>query len=52
MFIVPSNLNPYVDFNNGKMLISKDIPKELKKDVEELKKAYEATQKKNDLAEY
>lgn len=52
MFRVPSKLAPYVEFDNGKMIISKDLPKELEKDVKELEKAYKSTHKKNDLAEY
>lgn len=52
MFRVPSKLDPYVDFDNGKLIISKDIPKEFDKDVKELEKAYKSIHKKNDLAEY
>ena len=52
MFRVPSKLAPYIDFDNGKMIISEDTPKELEKDVKELEKAYKAIHKKNDLAEY
>ena len=52
MFRVPSKIAPYVDFDSGNLIISKDLPKELEKDVEELEKAYKAIHKKNDLAEY
>jgi hypothetical protein len=52
MFRVPSKLSQYVDFDNGKLIISKDLPKELEDDVKELEKAYKAIHKKNDLAEY
>ena len=45
-------LMPYVDFDNGKLSISEELPKELEKEVKEFKKAYENTQKKDDLAEY
>ncbi len=52
MFRVPSKLTPYVDFDNGKLIISEDLPKELEKDVEDLEKVYKAIHKKNDLTEY
>ena len=52
MFRVPSKLIPYVDFDNGKLIISKDIPKELDEDVKELEKAYKAIHKNKDLSEY
>ena len=52
MLRVPSKLAPYVEFNNGKMMISKDLPKELEKEAKELEKVYKSTHKKNDLAEY
>jgi hypothetical protein len=52
MFRVPSNLAPYVEFDNGCIIFSKDIPKDLEKDAKELEKAYKEIHKKNDLAEY
>lgn len=52
MFRVPSKLAPYVDFDNGSLIISENLPKELEEDVKELDKAYKAIHKKNDLAEY
>lgn len=53
IMIRPSiKLMPYVDFDNGKLSISEELPKELEKEVKEFKKAYENTQKKDDLAEY
>ena len=52
MLRVPSKLAPYVEFDSGKMLISKDLPKELEKDAKELEKEYSTIHKKNDLAEY
>lgn len=52
MLRVPSKLAPYVEFDNGKLIISKDLPKELEEDVKELEKAYKSIHKKNDLTEY
>lgn len=52
MFRVPEKLAQYVDFDNGNMIISEDLPKELEKDVKELEKSYKAIHKKGDLAEY
>ena len=52
MFRVPIKLDPYVDFDSGKLIISKDLPKELEQEAKELEKAYKATQKPKDLAEY
>ena len=52
MFRVPSKLAPYVDFDNGKLIISEDLPEGLEEDVMELEKAYKAIHKKNDLTEY
>ena len=52
MFRVPIKLAPYVDFDNGKLIISKDLPKELEKEVKEVEQAYKALHKKNDLTEY
>ena len=46
------DLAPYVDYDNGELIISKDLPKELEKEAEEYKKAYKETHKKGDLAEY
>ena len=52
MFRVPSKLAQYIDFDNGEMIISEDLPEDLEKDVKELEKAYKAIHKTNDLAEY
>ena len=52
MFRVPSKLAPYVDYDNGKLIISEDLPKELEKDMQELEKAYKDIHKNNTLAEY
>lgn len=45
-------LIPYVDFDNGELIISKDLPKELEKEAKEFEKLYKSTQKKDSLAEY
>ena len=45
-------LEPYIDFDNRKLIISKDLPKELEKEAKEFEKAYNAMHKKNTLAEY
>lgn len=47
---VPAKLAPYVDFEEGK-IIARDLPKELEKDFEELKKQFE-TMKAEELTEY
>ena len=52
MFRVPDNLIPYVDFDESKLIVSKDLPTELEKDVKDLEKSYKAIHKKDDLAEY
>ena len=52
MFIVPSKLDPYVDFDNGKLIISKDLPKDLEDEAKKLEDAYNVTHKQRDLAEY
>lgn len=52
MFIVPSKLAPYVDFDNGKLIISKELPKDLEADMKDVEEAYKAIHKKDDLAEY
>lgn len=52
MLRVPSKLAPYVEFDNGSMIISKELPKELEKEAEELEKSYKSTHKKSDLSEY
>ena len=52
MFRVPEKLAPYIDYDNGKLIISQDLPKELEEDVKEVEKAYKSIHKKNDLAEY
>lgn len=45
-------LAPYVDYDNGELIISEDLPKELEKEAEEYKKSYKSTHSKNDLADY
>ena len=45
-------LEPYVDYDNGELIISEDLPKELEKEAEEYKKAYKANHSKSDLADY
>lgn len=45
-------LAPYVDYDNGELIISENLPKELEKEAEEYKKAYKATHSKSDLADY
>lgn len=45
-------LTPYIDYDNGKLIILKDLPKELEKEAKEFEKVYKDTHKKNTLAEY
>jgi hypothetical protein len=52
MFRVPEKLSKYIDFDSGKLVISKDLPKSLENDVKELEKSYKAIHKSNDLTEY
>lgn len=52
MFRVPEKLSQYVDFEDGKLIISEDLPKELENDVKELEKSYKSIHKSDDLTEY
>lgn len=52
MLRVPDKLYPYVDFDHGKLIISKDLPKELEKEAKEFEKLYKSTHKEGDLTEY
>ena len=52
MFRVSEKLAPYIDFDNGKLIVSENLPKELEKDMKEVEKAYKAIHKKGDLTEY
>lgn len=45
-------LAPYVDYDNGELIISENLPKDLEKEAEEYRKAYKETHKKGDIVEY
>ncbi len=50
MINVPAALEPYVDFDDGKMIAS-DMPRELVPEFEKLQKLYEKT-KDDELTDY
>lgn len=52
MFRVSERLEPYVEYDNGKIIFSEDLPKELESEAKEAEKAYKQAHKNNDLAEY
>lgn len=51
MFKVPKKLQPYVDYEDGK-LISVDLPDDLQTDFKELKSQFEKLNNDNPLTDY
>lgn len=52
MFRPSERLEPYVDFDNGTVLISEDLPKELEDEAKEFRKQYEENHRADNLIEY
>lgn len=45
-------LEKYIDFDDGKLVVVKTVPLELTTELENFKKAYEEAHNKEDLADY
>jgi hypothetical protein len=52
MFRPSERLEPYVDFDNGTLLISEDLPKELEDEAKEFREQYEKNHRADNLIEY
>lgn len=52
MFRPSERLEPYVDFDNGTLLISEDLPKDLEDEAKEFRKQYEENHRADNLIEY
>lgn len=52
MFRPSEKLEPYVDFDNGILLISEDLPKELEDEAKEFRKQYDEIHRADNLLEY
>lgn len=52
MFRPSERLEPYVNFDNGILLISEDLPKELEDEANEFRKQYEENHRADNLIEY
>lgn len=52
MFRPSERLEPYVDFDNGTLFISEDLPKELEDEAKEFREQYEKNHRADNLIEY